>query len=90
MPDDGEGYAKQAELLLCETGEITEDVEQPSDPSEGPSPADAYRLGQEARTAGKALKAVPPEFRSAEMEAFASAWSDGWRARDDEMAAEKK
>ncbi len=23
IPDDGEGYAKQAELLLCETGEIT-------------------------------------------------------------------
>lgn len=54
------------------------------------SPADAYQLGVEARTAGKALKAVPPEFRTPEMEAFASAWSDGWRARDEEMAAEKK
>jgi len=68
----------------AETGEVKDEVDQQQ------SPADAYRLGQEARAAGKALKAVPPEFRSPEMEAFASAWSDGWRARDEEMASEKK
>lgn len=82
--------AAPVEKVDSETGEVTEEVEQTSDPAEGPSPADAYRLGQEARTAGKALKAVPPEFRTPEMEAFASAWQDGWRARDEEMAAEKK
>ena len=82
--------ANTSEKVNSETGEVKDEVEQPSDPAEGPSPADAYQLGQEARTAGKALKAVPPEFRSAEMEAFASAWSDGWRARDEEMAAQKK
>jgi hypothetical protein len=68
----------------AETGEVKDEVDQQQ------SPADAYRLGQEARAAGKALKAVPPEFRSPEMEAYASAWQDGWRARDEEMSSEKK
>jgi phage recombination protein Bet len=67
-----------------ETGEVQE--------GEGgdPSPADAYQLGVDARDNGKALKAVPPEFRDPSMEAFASAWQDGWRARDEELAPSKK
>jgi recombination protein RecT len=68
----------------AETGEVVDDT-----PAE-PSPADAYELGREAREKGKALKAVPPEFRDASMQAFADAWGEGWRARDEEMAAEKK
>lgn len=67
-----------------ETGEVQEGG------AGDPSPADAYQLGVEARDKGKALKAVPPEFRTPEMEAFASAWQDGWRARDEELAAAKK
>ena len=60
------------------------------DPTEGPSAADAWQLGHEARSAGKALRAVPPEWRTPEFQTFADAWADGWRARDEEMAAEKK
>lgn len=56
----------------------------------GPSPADAWQLGNEARRAGKALKAVPPEFREPSMSAFADAWQEGWRTRDAEMLAEAK
>lgn len=67
-----------------ETGEVQEGE------AADPSPADAYQLGVEARDKGKALKAVPPEFRDPSMEAFASAWQDGWRARDEELAAAKK
>jgi len=70
------------------TGEVTrQTAEQPTDLADGPSAADAWQLGHEARGAGKALKAVPPEFRTPDMEVFASAWADGWRARDEEMAA---
>lgn len=68
----------------AETGEVVDDT------AIEPSPADAYELGREAREKGKALKAVPPEFRDASMQAFADAWGEGWRARDEEMAAEKK
>jgi len=62
----------------AETGEVAE-----------PSPADAYQLGRDARDKGKALKAVPPEFREPAMQAFADAWAEGWRSRDEELAAEK-
>ncbi len=67
----------------AETGEV---VEEPPEPS----PADAYQLGKEARDKGKALKAVPPEFRDEKMAAFADAWQSGWRDRDEELAAQKK
>jgi hypothetical protein len=33
---------------------------------------------------------VPPEWRTPEFQTFADAWADGWRARDEEMAAERK
>jgi phage recombination protein Bet len=83
--------ASGAETVDEETGEVTEQAaEPPEDTSDGPSAADAWQLGYEARGAGRALKAVPPEFRTPEMDAFASAWQDGWRARDEEIAAEKK
>jgi len=72
------------------TTETASEVTSEDDPADGPSPADAYRLGQEARAAGKALKAVPPEFREASMQAFADAWSSGWRDRDDEINEGKK
>jgi phage recombination protein Bet len=83
--------AASAETVDEETGEVTEQAaEPPEDTSDGPSAADAWQLGYEARGTGRALKAVPPEFRTPEMDAFASAWQDGWRARDEEIAAEKK
>jgi hypothetical protein len=73
------------------TGEVTgQSDEEASDPAAGPSAADAWQLGHEAHGAGAALKAVPPEFRTPHMEVFASAWQDGWRARDEEMAAVSK
>jgi phage recombination protein Bet len=75
---------QQAETHDPETGEVQEGE------AGDPSPADAYQLGVEARDKGKALKAVPPEFRDPSMEAFASAWQAGWRARDEELAAAKK
>jgi phage recombination protein Bet len=79
------------ETLDEETGEVTgQAAEPPADTADGPSAADAWQIGYEARGAGKALKAVPPEFRTPEMDAFASAWQDGWRARDEEIAAENK
>jgi phage recombination protein Bet len=91
----GSSAPASTETVDEQTGEVTttetaSEATSEDDPADGPSPADAYRLGQEARSAGKALKAVPPEFRSPEMEAYASAWQDGWRARDEEMASEKK
>lgn len=51
--------------------------------------AAAYQLGRDARDKGKALNAVPPEFREPAMQAFADAWAEGWRSRDEELAAEK-
>lgn len=66
-----------------DSGEITDVVD-------GPSAADAYQLGREARDAKKALKAVPPEFREPNMSSFAEAWQGGWRARDEEIAAGQK
>jgi hypothetical protein len=42
---------------------------------------------ESARKAGKALRAVPPEWRdNPAFEAFASAWQDGWREADGEAA----
>ena len=73
------------------TGEIVDGAPQEdNDPAEGPSAADAWQLGYEARGAGKALRAVPPEWRTPEFQTYADAWTDGWRARDEEMAGEKK
>ena len=76
--------AQETETHDLETGEVQEGE------AGEPSPADAYKLGIEARDKGKALKAVPPEFRDPSMEAFASAWQDGWRARDEELATARK
>jgi recombination protein RecT len=67
----------------AETGEVIEHE------ATEHSPADAYQLGKEARDKGKALKAVPPEFRDPSMSAFAEAWQSGWRDRDDEMSGTK-
>jgi len=81
--------ADAGEKVDAETGEVTDEATELEEAHE-PSPADAFALGREARTAGKALKAVPPEFRDSKMQAFADAWQEGWRARDEELAAEKK
>lgn len=77
------------ESVDAETGEVTEAAEEATEETPEPSPADAYQLGKEAREKGKALKAVPPEFREPAMQAFADAWAEGWRSRDEELAAEK-
>ncbi|MFM8747535.1 MAG: RecT family recombinase [Aestuariivirga sp.] len=85
------GLVSGAETVDENTGEVTgQPAEPPAEPADGPSAADAWQLGHEARGAGKALRAVPPEFRTPDMDVFASAWTDGWHARDEEMAAEKK
>ena len=91
MSDFATTKPTDAETADENTSEVTgQTAEPPADPADGPSAADAWQLGHEARGAGKALKAVPPEFRTPHMEVFASAWQDGWRARDEEIAAEKK
>ena len=58
------------------------------DASAEPSPADAYRMGEEARRANKPYR-VPDEV-AAQGEAFASAWQEGWNDRDAEIAKAKK
>lgn len=78
---------QQEEEVQHEAAPLQEDG--PEDEPADPSPADAYKLGQEARDKGRALKAVPPEFREPSMQAFADAWSEGWRDRDDEIATKK-
>ena len=88
MPDFAATEPTDAETADENTSEVTGQTAEP--PADGPSAADAWQLGHEARGAGKALKAVPPEFRTPHMEVFASAWQDGWRARDEEMAAAGK
>jgi phage recombination protein Bet len=85
------GPATSTETVDTVTGEISGEAAQADEnPADGPSVADAWQLGHEARSAGKALRAVPPEWRTPEFQTFADAWADGWRARDEEMAAEKK
>lgn len=75
----------------ADTGEIAEaSAETPAEDTDGPVVADAWQLGYDARGAGKALKAVPPEFGDVPMQKFAEAWQDGWRSRDAEIAAESK
>lgn len=70
---------------------VTEEAEAgEGDDSKAPSPADAYARGQEDREKGKALRAVPPEWREAEFEPLASAWTDGWKSRDAVITAEAK
>jgi len=77
------------ETVNAETGEVTMAEDLPAEEVTEPCPADAYQLGKEAREKGKALKAVPPEFRDPSMSAFAEAWQGGWRDRDDEMSGTK-
>lgn len=89
--------AEQQAVFDAESTEVQPTEDPPHDPNTGevteeaaePSPADAYALGAEARDKGKALKAVPPEFRDPSMQAFAEAWASGWRSRDEELAAAK-
>jgi phage recombination protein Bet len=91
MSDFATTEPTDAETADENTSEVTgQTAEPPADLADGPSAADAWQLGHEARGAGKALKAVPPEFRTPHMDVFASAWADGWRARDEEMAAAGK
>ena len=79
---------KPTEIVDADTGEIVEEQQAEADTAaEGFSAADAFELGREARKAGKALRAVPPEWRdNPAFEAFASAWQDGWREADGEAA----
>jgi phage recombination protein Bet len=91
LQEIGQGAPPFATQVDPVTGEIPNDVAQEDeDHTAGPSAADAWQLGHEARSAGKALRAVPPEWRTPEFQSFADAWADGWRARDEEMAGEKK
>jgi phage recombination protein Bet len=86
-----QGSDPAAGIVDPATGEISGDpTQEDEDHTVGPSAADAWELGHQARSAGKALRAVPPEWRTPEFQTFADAWADGWRARDEEMAGEKK
>lgn len=54
------------------------------------SVADAYEKGQADRVAGKALRAIPPEWRdNPAMSNFVEGWQEGWRAKDDELKTSK-
>lgn len=63
----------------------------PSESNESPpdfSAADAYEQGRDARKQGRALRAVPPEWRdNPAFTPLADAWQEGWRAADEEKAA---
>jgi len=59
--------AKPSEKVDQETGEVTEY-----------EPADAMQRGREDHAAGKARKALPPEFRTPDKQALAEAWESGW------------
>ena len=65
----------------AETGEVIEDVSEPS-------PADAYALGKQTRAANKARR-VPPEVDN-QGAAFSEAWLSGWDDADSEMQKAKK
>jgi hypothetical protein len=65
----------------AETGEVQEE------PAE-PSPADAYKLGEETRKANKPRR-VPQEIVAAG-ESFEAAWEQGWDAADEELAASRR
>lgn len=72
-----------------ETGEVQEDAGEDAAAEFGP--ADAHAAGAAARDAGKALRAVPPEWRdNPAFQPLAEAWQTGWRDRDEELSAAKK
>lgn len=53
-------------------------------------PPEAMERGRTDRRANKALRAVPPEWREPNMQALADAWTEGWKAEDDEINAAAK
>ena len=56
-------------------------------PADEFSTADAFEMGRKARRDGKALRAVPPEWRdNPETQKFSEAWQEGWRAEDEETS----
>lgn len=69
-----------------DTGEIVE-----QDATDTFGPADAMARGREDFDKGKALRAVPPEWRdNPACQPLAEAWQEGWREREAEVAATKK
>lgn len=91
-------YTDVAEDADPETGEIQDQqtTEQPQEEQKAEEeistigPPEAYEIGRKARDEGKALRAVPGDWRDEQHAALADAWTDGWRARDDEINAAKK
>lgn len=58
--------------------------------SEEFSTADAYQMGEEAFSKGKALRAVPPEWRdNPATVTYVEAWQEGWRAAEAEANGKK-
>lgn len=84
----GSAEATTSETVNAETGEVTGENTDTTTGSavdeEGPSAADAFRLGREAREANRPLR-VPKEIAEAN-ESFEAAWLEGW----DEVDAEKQ
>ena len=79
-PKTGEIVEQRAEEQREPEAEAVED-----EPTEF-GHADAHALGIQARDAGKALASIPADLAPE----FHDAWQDGWRARDLDIAAEKK
>lgn len=77
--------SEPTETVNEETGEITTEESATADPRPEFGTADAYDMGREARRQKKALKAVPPEWRDGKSEPFVDAWTEGWKAEDEEL-----
>ena len=77
--------APASEPVVTADGEI---IEENPDPEFGA--ADAMELGRLARRENKAMRAVPPEWRDGQNDAFAEAWTEGWKSEDDGLAKSKK
>ena len=53
-------------------------------------PPEALERGRADRRAGKHMRAVPAEWREPNTQALAEAWSEGWKAEDEELSQQQK
>jgi hypothetical protein len=70
--------------------EPAQEQEAADEAAEDFSVADAFEMGRKARQEGKALRAVPPEWRdNPNCQNFVEGWQEGWRAEDTELKTSK-
>lgn len=76
----GEGVVEESSASETETSsaDATETVDETTGEVTEYGPADAMQRGREDHAAGKARKAIPPEFREPGKEGLAEAWFAGW------------